>query len=1195
MGEPLRILKQEPLSVVSAEPFRPVPARGEATLSDVITGNLPKKPAPIPPSAVLAHTLAGAPGVGLWSKLPQFLTDAADVVVGPALRAAPAIGGGILGGALGGPVGAALGGAAGAGMGEAGAEGVEVLANERESLNPLQIVAQSALGAIPTGGATSTVIGTAAKRAVQGGVLSGAGRAVTDLAEGQTPEVGSVLKDAAIGAVLGGTMGAAEGHFGGRSAKPAAAPKPAPELTITKTEPFDAAGRELGGYAGPERRGAGRETTAEANDVYARMREKLARGEQVGSAENRALGQQKSELESFREASAAARGEDTVRGPKPGMVRMYHGGADDGSDGARWFSSDRKYAEGYAEKSGGKVSFVDVPENHPLIASEYPEQSISKGFHQNVELPPELASQRKPLSGAPLPRTAAETPVMAAAEKPSDAVTASDVQPVQETKPFINNEQPAPVAPEQTPPMFERRPAVEAPGVPAQKPLSADRIAGDQKFLDKQPEPFREPLGAILEENRHFEAQRRGVQPVERTNALARYVQTERQALLPKGTALNAEELKAYSDNIATVTDRIDDLAKRVTAGVATPVERAALEKARIEQHVLLANAFGARAESGRALNIQKQFAQIFQSKDALALEAAMKVPGVNIEEVSAKLATLGTDAEKLDYLRSLTKHSPLDMARSVYYANILSGLRTHIRNIFGNTTNLAFHAASQGPAVAFDAARSAVTGQKRSIYLSELKPQAVGAVMGIKQGIDDALFTVKHGYTPKALGTFDVPRPELPGGGKNPFNWVGRTLEAEDQLFYGINYNRELYGRLYAKARGQGLTGEKLVNQIADWKLNPPREIAAAADKAALHAVFKEDPGKWVEGILAAKKNIPWLDFVMPFVKTPGNIIRQGIEATPAALVTQQTRNALAKGGRESAEAVGRAATGTAALAALAYWAANGKISGTGPTDPEERAALMESGWRPNSVQVGKNWYSFDQIQPLAQPLYAIANAFDSYRAEGKVDPGKVVGAVGKAMIDQSFLSGVSDLNNAMSDPDRYFEQFASRMVQGAVPFSGMARNITQAVDQTVREPKGAADAVKSVIPGVSKSVDPKLDRMGSEVKRTGGAAAQLTPFNIGTPSTDPVIQELTRLKVNTLGLPPKSLPATKTSPKIELSVDDRKKIGQAVKQELQRLFNNPGWQRLDEDAMRSQISQAAERARTRVAREIRLSRRPQ
>jgi hypothetical protein len=106
-------------------------------------------------------------------------------------------------------------------------------------------------------------------------------------------------------------------------------------------------------------------------------------------------------------AGADGRGAEVASPPPaPGKVRMYHGGEPQvDHDGPLWFSSDRKYAEGYATRDGRKarVWYVDIPEDHPLITPEYPEQGIKRGFTFNVELPGEIAKNRQVLD-APAPK-----------------------------------------------------------------------------------------------------------------------------------------------------------------------------------------------------------------------------------------------------------------------------------------------------------------------------------------------------------------------------------------------------------------------------------------------------------------------------------------------------------------------------------------------------------------------------------------------------------------------------------------------------------------------------------------------------------------------------------------------------------------------------------------------------------------------
>ncbi len=815
----------------------------------------------------------------------------------------------------------------------------------------------------------------------------------------------------------------------------------------------------------------------------------------------------------------------------------------------------------------------------------------------------------------------------AAAEgRPTGRASAAEpVTPVQEPNAFVINEQPASVntpearaaagvAGRESRTTIEQRAKALGEPIPSQQPLDLARRKGEEVIIGKLPEPLQKGMKEVFDANNGFEAQRRGVQSNERTQALANHIQLEATKALPKGTALNAEELVAAGRHVATINDRINGLVEKINAGTASEWDMAALIAAREQQGVLAGNLLGARAEAGRSLQIMRANLDLLESKDLAGLRAAMANPKLreDLQGFAKKWATLDTDVAKLDFLRKSQTHSFGDKVRAMYFANILSGPKTHLRNVIGNTATQVFENASRIGALGYDVTRSAITGGPRTIFAGELAPRAVGAAVGVKQGLEDGLFTFLHGYTPKSLATFDVPRPELAGGLKNPFNLPGRLLEAEDQVFHSVAYSQELYSRLYAKARGQaakeGIAKDKVADYVQDrmsaWKLNTPKDVAQAAQAAALRMVLKEEPGTWVKGLLNLKENGggigKFMNFIVPFIKTPANILRQGVEATPLGIVpagrTAQQRAAFAAGGRESAEAGGRIAAGTSALALLAYYAASGQISGSGPKDASERAALMEKGWRPQSIKIGDTWVDYTNLQPLSQPMMAMANAFDKYRETGKQptpeEVAEIVAASGGSLLDQSFLSGLSDTNAALNDPARYGKQWASRFAQGFVPMSGLGRNVAQAIDPVVREQKTVEGSIRSVVPFASKTVEPKLDRFGQPVVRPGGAFNRgFNPLTLSTESKDPLLEELGRLKVESIGTPPTKLEDTKASPGRELTSAERQEMGVAVRSALETLFARPGWKDLDEDVARDLVGKAVSTARHMVTRRLRVA----
>lgn len=93
-----------------------------------------------------------------------------------------------------------------------------------------------------------------------------------------------------------------------------------------------------------------------------------------------------------------------------GTVRLYHGGQQpDG--GPRWVTPDRAYAQAYAEKSGGRVWYADVPADHPEVVAATDYDAVAgtdtRAPLRSFEASGDIAGRMRPLEDAapeqPLP------------------------------------------------------------------------------------------------------------------------------------------------------------------------------------------------------------------------------------------------------------------------------------------------------------------------------------------------------------------------------------------------------------------------------------------------------------------------------------------------------------------------------------------------------------------------------------------------------------------------------------------------------------------------------------------------------------------------------------------------------------------------------------------------------------------------
>jgi hypothetical protein len=747
---------------------------------------------------------------------------------------------------------------------------------------------------------------------------------------------------------------------------------------------------------------------------------------------------------------------------------------------------------------------------------------------------------------------------------------------------------------------------------PPEPPLTphADPLAGTEPFVARFPEALRDGIRDVLARNEGFSAQRRGVITAEQTARLADGLTLDARARLAPGTALNAEGIRRFADGVATAQSNVQTLAAKVASGAATDADLVALESAKAEVTTLTASVMGARSEAGRSLAQFRLLARVLESGNpTLIREAADGLRGEQAQFAAAFTQLPDDPVTRYRWLQHQQQPGVMDQVRSVYYANILSGLKTHERNFIGNLSNIATSLVAHPVTAALDAATHAVTGRPRTVFFDELPSQAAGALAGVQQGFDQALFALKHGVSRQALsgairaaeaGKLDVPRVEFAGGAANPFNVPGRLLDASDQFFRAIARSVELYGGAHAQARQEGLTGTRLQDRMAELVTGGDgvaQRIQAAADRAAQRAVFQEKGGPIASAFSTAVRRLPALSFVVPFVRTPSNILKQGLELTPAGFGMAAAREA----GRAGVQAQGRAAAGTLAMGALAYLAATGQLTGSGPSDPSARAQLMESGWRPNALKIGDHYISTSVFQPISVPASIVANAFEAWRARGAnqdeaspavaralADAWQAAAKSGRSLLDQSFLSGVSDLFEALANPDRpVAERTVAGVLHGLTPLSGAQRTIADALDPRIRDPRGVSEQILAHVPGVSARVPSKDDRFGRELLRSGGTiTSAIDPFNTSTTVHDPVLAELGRLHLS-MGYPSGEMAGVDLDRAQQRAVTRAK--GTTTYRLLEQAIGSTRYQELS-DAQKSAVLDALiERSRSAVGRVLR------
>jgi hypothetical protein len=330
--------------------------------------------------------------------------------------------------------------------------------------------------------------------------------------------------------------------------------------------------------------------------------------------------------------------------------------------------------------------------------------------------------------------------------------------------------------------------------------------------------------------------------------------------------------------------------------------------------------------------------------------------------------------------------------------------------------------------------------------------------------------------------------------------------------------------------------------------------------------------------------------------------------------------------GGRQRDEALAKLSLGIGATGALVSYALEGKITGSGPTDPKEKAALLATGWQPYSIKVGDTYYSIGRLDPYATLFGVVADAVTAkdYMTEEEYQKALafIPFSIASNLAEKTYLQGFTNLYESLAGDYADIttvEKFLRDTAAGlAVP--NLFRQAGAAVDPQVREANSIIKEVQNRIPVVRGNtftiagtdydinrVPNKLNVWGDPITRTGALPVAgrptidqvgaisfnlLSPVGMSTTTKDPFLKEIGRLQLGVA--PPKkdislSINTGQEKPvkfKLELTDQERRqftfasgKLGKAL---IQADMATPEWKKLDDDERRAQIKKRMEFSRS-------------
>jgi hypothetical protein len=380
--------------------------------------------------------------------------------------------------------------------------------------------------------------------------------------------------------------------------------------------------------------------------------------------------------------------------------------------------------------------------------------------------------------------------------------------------------------------------------------------------------------------------------------------------------------------------------------------------------------------------------------------------------------------------------------------------------------------------------------------------------------------------------------------------NPVGRVLEAPSRLVqaihtvsYAMNYEREIARRAYRAASNEGLTGDAFNTRVAQLTQDPPIGMVQAAHDDALNSVLMKRPayGTNQQKFVSIVNNSLPLKLAMPFMQIGMNILDEGlIKNTPLGLASQAVRDNLFGRNGEVArtQQYARIMVGSGVAAGAMTAAAQGILTGAGPTDPRERALKEAEGWKAYSIRIGDTYIPYRKyLGPLGLLIGASASIYDVAHLMEQGQLGKATGSAvlgfAHVVADETWMSGLSELVDAVTHYDTDGEKYLRNLALNFMPFSVGSGQVARLVDDDQREVHSWTAAARNKLPGLSEGLMPQRDWTGTPVgshtmmspsvwknDRTMAAmeAAEFYPAKIlrnvkGVPLTDQQYDDLARV----------------------------------------------------------------------------------
>lgn len=377
------------------------------------------------------------------------------------------------------------------------------------------------------------------------------------------------------------------------------------------------------------------------------------------------------------------------------------------------------------------------------------------------------------------------------------------------------------------------------------------------------------------------------------------------------------------------------------------------------------------------------------------------------------------------------------------------------------------------------------------------------------------------------------------------------RLLMSEDEFFKQMAYRSNIRMQALRDARELGLSGQRMSGYVQDAMNAAFRPDGRGANKIGLDYSRQQtfttalDPESVAGKISSYVAKHPAARVIMPFVRTPANLVYYTWEHTPGlAMTMKQVRDDIAAGGTRKAMALTKQGTGLMFYTTAATMAYAGMVTGKGPQDPALRKQWLQS-HQPYSVKIGDEWHEYKRIDPLFTP---VGIAADMVAASGEIHEDEIdkvaigfMAAVSSNLASKTYLAGITNAMEAWtSGSETKMRDYFRNQVGSYVPNALNQPN----PDDNMREVRGYVDSLLARLPGYSTTLPARRNLFGEPVlKAPGELNRAFNPFTTGIkPSEDGGVEDKLLELGKAVPMPSKFAPGTDDLGPLQVDMASRK-----------------------------------------------------